>query len=352
MSADNARVRRLGLIALPLTAAIAACGAADPAAKSATTTAQPAAARAAIRVTAPGPGKAVPARTYGRTQLRAVVRVAGYATSGQQLALSGRCGGYSCDGITFADADGKWRTRLEVVTPKGKSTVRLSVGYADGSTSATSVYLTLRRGVIPEASPQHTPPKDTGSTTGGQSAPAGGHPFSGPRTMIVIGDSLAVGMARGLQDLLEGWDVPIDARTGRPINEGMQILAETGLPPGAAGNRAILGFSLGTNDGPGNVDILESAVRESISRLGSHGCAIWATIARPPLNGVSYKAMNNRLLALGNDPDLAGRLIIVPWKESYDRHKSWRMSDGVHATPEGYAARAQLYEQAARSCAA
>jgi len=170
--------------------------------------------------------------------------------------------------------------------------------------------------------------------------------------MIVIGDSLAVGMAGSLRAALPGWDVPVDGRIGRPLSEGMQILGATRLPPGARGERAILAFSLFTNDAPTNVDALEAAVRGSVARLGAHGCAIWATIARPPLDGVSYDSANQRLVALAGAPHLAGRLLVVSWKQQYDRHPAFAAPDGVHATPQGYAARAQMYAAAARSCAA
>jgi hypothetical protein len=170
--------------------------------------------------------------------------------------------------------------------------------------------------------------------------------------MIVIGDSLAVGMAQPLQTDLPGWDVPVDGRIGRPLREGMQILAQTSLPGGSRGRHAILAFSLFTNDSPGAVDALEGAVRDSVARLGSHGCAIWATIARPPYEGVSYAAANARLRALEQDPALAGRLLLVPWKEEYDRHPSWQTGDGVHATAAGYAGRAKMYADAAESCSA
>jgi hypothetical protein len=256
---------------------------------------------------------------------------------------------------------------VEAISPPRKSTVQLSVFYTDARRGDIGAQMGLRlhKGEIPEASPNPKPPPKRsgngggsgsggsgGTTTGGTAAPSPqAQPYSGPREMIVIGDSLAVGMAAPLASALSTWDVATDARTGRPLAEGMEILRETQLPPGADGTRAILAFSLGTNDGPQSTDALEQDVRYSVSRLGVHGCAIWATIARPPLNGVSYRAMNQRLYQLANnDPQLAGRLLIVPWAEEYAKHKSWRASDGVHATGEGYAARAQMYAQVARSC--
>ena len=356
-------VRRIGLLVVPLCAAVAACGGSDSSARTQVTKAQPQ--RPAIVITTPKSGRIISAQTYGGKRLRAVLRAAGSAAPGQQLTVHASCGYYDCDGITFANADGRWHTRVEAITPPKKSTVQLSIYYTDahsGDIGAT-MGLRLHKGAIPQANPQPTPPKPSksggstggeasGTTTGGTAAPAPSRPYTGPRTMIVIGDSLAVGMASPLAQLLNTWDVPTDARTGRPLAEGMSILRETQLPPGADGSRAILAFSLGTNDGPQSTDTLEQDVRYSVSRLGAHGCAIWATIARPPLNGVSYRAMNQRLYDLVNDPQLAGRLLVVPWAEQYARHKSWQAGDGVHATGEGYAARAQMYAQAARSCAA
>ena len=92
--------------------------------------------------------------------------------------------------------------------------------------------------------------------------------------MLVIGDSLAVGMADALRAALPGWRVRIEAKHGRSLAEGMRILAEQVDAP------AILAFSLFTNDGPTATGALEAAVRATAGRRG--GCAVWATIVRPP----------------------------------------------------------------------
>lgn len=361
MSADTRGVARFALPITPLTIVLAACGGGDSRAQGQERAQTAAAARSPVAVTSPAAGKVLDARPYSAGRLQAVVRVSGRAAPGQQLSLVGACGGYSCDGITFADSTGRWRTRVQLITPnKRRKTVRLSVAYADPSAGerAAVVSVRLRKAAAPpQAAPEQTPPPSSGgsTTTGGQPGPTTGGttaPYTGARTMIVIGDSLAVGMAPTLRGLLPEWDVAVDGRTGRPIAEGMEILAETPMPTGGRGDRAILAFSLGTNDGPANVDGLEAAVRTSMGYLGPHGCALWATIARPPMAGVSYRAMNARLEALAAEPELYGRLLIVPWKREYDRHKSWRRSDGVHATPEGYAGRARLYAQAAMGCPA
>ena len=74
----------------------------------------------------------------------------------------------------------------------------------------------------------------------------------------------------------------------------------------------MLAISLFTNDDPTHTDALEAAVRRTLAAVGPSGCVIWATIARPPVNGVSYRAANAllRRLAASNP-----RLVIVPWAE-------------------------------------
>jgi hypothetical protein len=140
----------------------------------------------------------------------------------------------------------------------------------------------------------------------------------------------------------------MDARVGRPLAEGMGILDSTQLP----GASVVLAMSLFTNDGPRNLVALEAAVRGSVVRAGPHGCAVWATIQRPPLAGVPYTDANRLLERLASDPALSGRLVVVPWQQEVVAHPEWLAGDGVHATGAGYAERARLYAQAARSCAA
>jgi hypothetical protein len=54
--------------------------------------------------------------------------------------------------------------------------------------------------------------------------------------------------------------------------------------------------------------------------------------------------------ALTFDPELAGRLLLVPWADAVAARPAWIAGDGVHGTPEGYRGRAQMYADAARSC--
>ena len=154
-------------------------------------------------------------------------------------------------------------------------------------------------------------------------------------TLVVIGDSLAKGTKDMLPRALEGWDVRTDARDGRPLAEGMRVLSDSDIPPGA-----VLAFSLFTNDKPSRLPALEAAVRRT-ARLG---CSVWATI----VHTADYGAANARLEAL--DRELS-RVVVVPWAATIAARPELMSPDRVHPTPEGYRVRAALYADAARSCA-
>jgi hypothetical protein len=280
---------------------------------------------AQVQITAPLDGARVPAVASGKKLVTANVTLSGRAPAWTNVPISATCRGHDCTAITFAGRDGRWSTRLQLMARKGRQRVTVNAGGA-------LVHLTLSRQIPPVAGPPLVPSRAN---------------LGGGNAVVVIGDSLAVGMAPALQALLPGRPVLVDARVGRPLDEGMAVLAGT-KPP-----KASFAYSLFTNDDPVRIDALDAAVRGSVAELGPHGCAVWATIVRPKVGGHSYAAANARLRALALDPALSGRLLIADWARAVQRHRgAWLAKDGVHATPAGYVARAQLYASALNSCTA
>ena len=161
------------------------------------------------------------------------------------------------------------------------------------------------------------------------------------REVLVVGDSLADEVRNLLPAALPGWRVRIDAEWGRPLADGMRILARESAPP------AILAISLFTNDDPRNVDALEAAVRATASRPG--GCAVWATIVAPAYAGTSHAGANRLLRRLARDPAL--KLELVDWARAVERDGSLMSGDDVHASPGGYRVRSRMYAAAIRACA-
>lgn len=164
--------------------------------------------------------------------------------------------------------------------------------------------------------------------------------------LLVIGDSLAIGAAAPLAELLPDWRIRTVARIGRPLDDGMRVFRALQPAP------VVTAFSLFTNDDPAHVSSLAGAVRQSLDLHHGAACSIWATVVRPRVAGRSYSPVNRRLKRLARAPEMLGRLVIVPWAAKVRSHPYWMGPDRVHPTASGYHARARLYANAVRRCAA
>jgi hypothetical protein len=280
---------------------------------------------AKVVVTSPANNAKVPITfTSGRT-MTTQVTLRGRGPANTNLTFRADCQELDCSGITFTGRDGRWSTRVKLQVKRKHQRVVVRVGDA-------KVLLRLSREVAPTAPPSAQLRPNIG----------------GRHAVIFVGDSLAVGTAAPLRRVLDpAMPLYVDARTGRTLSEGMEVLANANPPKG------ILAFSLFTNDDPINLDALDFAVRSSVFALGPRGCAVWATIVRPKVGGRTYGQVDARLRALALDPALSGRLLIADWARAVSGHrKAWLAKDKIHATAAGYFARAQLYAEALSSCAA
>jgi lysophospholipase L1-like esterase len=313
------------------------------------------AAQPELRVRAPENGAQVRADDRIGERLSTKLAVRGTGAPGTALVIESSCRTeVDCRTPVTVGEDGLFRATVEVWSVPGAKQGRVVVG-AEGSAPADRTRLTVllvaepdsERGETPaEREPERTPTPEPEEEA--EATPRSADPVEPareqPRTLVMIGDSLAEGTEPHLAGLLGGWRVTTDARRSRPLAEGMGILQSTQIPAGPV----VLAFSLFTNDDPNAVAALESAVRASVQRAGAGGCAVWATIARPPFNGVPYDRANARLRALAGE--LGGRLQVVPWAEAVGSSPSLLASDRVHGAPEGYRVRAQMYAEAARAC--
>lgn len=321
-------------------AVLAGCGEDEPV----RTTAPPADEPGAIAISKPSDGAKVEARDAGG-RLRALREVSGTADAGAEVIVNGGCDLEGCLVHVTADDGGRWEAEVRLAAPAAAPKVRVAAYYRGtivGPEDRVELRLVAPEPERPRRERRQRPPVPPGDADAPQPIPGARPSGGGPGTMILIGDSLAVGIEDLLPQLLPGWRITSDALTSRPLATGMAILARTRVPDGA-----VVAMSLFTNDDPTRTDALENAVRTSVARAGAGGCAIWATIARPPFNGRSYAPANAVLRRL--DAELGPRLTVVPWVEQAGRN-GWLAEDRVHATPEGYRARAQMYAEAARAC--
>jgi hypothetical protein len=341
---------RRAVAALACMALLAGCGGDDDSATPTPTQAPVTSDAVPLTIDEPVAEQTLKARHAAGGRVQAALDVKGQAEPGTKVRVSTGCHVTGCTASGEAAVDNTWGVHVVVRASEGHPSSLIKV--VDAGDPSNVVFVEVRLHAkprkLPAKPPQAAPEPNAPTTPTTPATPAVPPPSapapssSPPKTFTMIGDSLAEGTAPYLPGLLSGWKVTTNAQRGRPLATGMQVLAGTQVSGPTA-----LAFSLFTNDDPTHVSQLESAVRTSVSRAGANGCAIWATIVRPPVNGVSYKAANRKLAQLATQ---LRTLRIVPWAAAVAAHPAWLASDGVHSTPTGYRARAQMYADAARSC--
>lgn len=164
------------------------------------------------------------------------------------------------------------------------------------------------------------------------------------RSLVMVGDSLAVGMRSPLRAQLRGWKVSVNGRIGRGLAEGLKIINQRNLPESGS---SVLAVSLFTNDSPRDIAALRAGVNSALQLVGAQGCVIWGAIVAPPIGGVSYAAANRELRRQAAEHE---NLRIIAWDRLAAREPSLLEPDDTHPTFDGYARLAKLYAAAARSC--
>jgi hypothetical protein len=159
-----------------------------------------------------------------------------------------------------------------------------------------------------------------------------------PGPVLVVGDSLAVGMRPFLVPLLGAREIAWNARTGRTTPEGLQVL------------RAMLRqvtpttvvISLGTNDGP-DPRRFADRVHRVLLALPPRACVVWPTIIRPPRKG-RYEGLD-RVLRRQARRDL--RFFAPSWDYAVLRGEV-RLPDEVHPDQFGFLYRSRMIARAIR----
>lgn len=180
-----------------------------------------------------------------------------------------------------------------------------------------------------------------GGAAGAPSAPpaAGTSGSSSARQgVLLIGDSLTVGVKKYFTDALAGQPVEVDATGGIPLKEGMRRYNARKDKP------RVVEMALFTNNSSKQINELRSSIQQTINDARARGGrVVWATIVRPG----DYGAVNQMIREMAaRNRDVMG---LVDWRAMIDQHPEWLTKDGVHANAAGYRARAQAFADAARS---
>lgn len=159
--------------------------------------------------------------------------------------------------------------------------------------------------------------------------------------VLILGDSLAVGMKDFLAEMITDREVTFDVGNGWTTPRGMLRLRRD-LERYAPQTIVV---SLGTNDGshPG---VFADRIRRILAAVPRDTCVVWHTIVRPPRKG-DYEGLNRVLRAAAREDR---RLKLINWDRMV--HKGTvSMRDGVHPTVEGYRFRAWVTQAAVqRGC--
>jgi lysophospholipase L1-like esterase len=164
---------------------------------------------------------------------------------------------------------------------------------------------------------------------------AGGGPAG---SVILVGDSLNVGIEPYLADRLDGWTIRTDDVVGR---SGPQGLAELEALGGALAPVVVV--SLGTNDEQTDVARFHALVESVVAQAGPKRCVVWSTVWRngpnPAFDGVLRDAARRHR-----------NLHVADWAALVGGSPELLAADGVHGTPEGYARKAEQVARLVERC--
>jgi hypothetical protein len=156
--------------------------------------------------------------------------------------------------------------------------------------------------------------------------------------VLVVGDSLAVGMRPFLGEMITDRHLTFDAHDGWTTPQGMAALR--GDLQQFAPQTVVI--NLGTNDGSDPL-IFADRIRRILRAVPSSSCIVWPSIRRPRRKG-AYRELNR---VLRNAAHRDRRMTIINWDRMVAKG-TVSMRDGVHPTTEGYRFRAWVTAAAVR----
>ncbi len=154
--------------------------------------------------------------------------------------------------------------------------------------------------------------------------------------IVVVGDSLTVASRKYLKLLAKksGYEIQIDAVSGRKTASGINALKKLEIPFGAT-----VVVALGTNDSNDSPNY-RATIDELMVAVPPGSPVVWLTSYRK-------KPLDNLARALREAQLYHTRLSVADWVSVLESRKDWFSGDNVHYTPAGNEAFANFIWEAA-----
>ena len=213
------------------------------------------------------------------------------------------------------------------------------LGIALGAAAVGTAWLIAESSSAPTGAPSAiSTPRPTTSVSAAESSSedrnevvipsaAAAPPTDGDDAVLLLGDSLAVGIAVYVDVGLGERVLTVDAAEGRGSSTSLSL-----LEPYASTSAPIWIVSLGTND---NIDEFEPLARSIMDLAGPDRCVVWFDVWRVATD----EAINASLDDIASENS---NMHLIPWHETSALHSEWFSGEDVHPSSAGYAVRGQM----------
>jgi hypothetical protein len=150
-----------------------------------------------------------------------------------------------------------------------------------------------------------------------------------------MGDSVLLGAANEIPAALPGWQVIVDAKVSRFLNQGIEVLQARRAEIGDGG---VVVIQQGNNY-LGSAQQFREEIDQTMSVLAGVPKVVWITVAEfEP----SRADVNREILA---GAERYPNIVLADWNGIWRTNRALTSHDGLHLKPEGRAAFAQMVAQ-------